>query len=433
MDANEDARPTRRRRRWFAAAPAPGARAGWRAATAAALALALALALAGRAEAQATAPELPGARRLHAERRDEEASRRLAEAHRLRELLARDEGAAGQVLSELQRLDRQVALARAEADEARLHAASADETAAAADRAALEAAARHAAARRRTAAVLRALHVAGPLQAWRAFLVPGADGERRRASADAVQLALRGRRAARDLAAARDAAAAALHDARAAREAAGQREATADARAAALVRAREGRRARLLALQSDTARARGALAELELAGRELQGMLGGLVAPPRAGPRPAAPPVEVPETLAGVGALRGRLPWPADGPILTAFGSSVSTRWGTRTESHGVVIGAPEGEPFRSVAAGRVVFADWYKGFGLTVVVAHGGGDLSAFGHAQRLNVAPGDDVEAGQVLGAVGDTGSLEGPRLWFQLTAGGRPVDAARWLAPR
>jgi septal ring factor EnvC (AmiA/AmiB activator) len=99
----------------------------------------------------------------------------------------------------------------------------------------------------------------------------------------------------------------------------------------------------------------------------------------------------------------------------------------------GIDIDAPEGESFRAVFDGRVVFASWLHGYGLTVIVDHGNGVVSVQAHASILLAAAGEEVARGQVLGKVGDTGSLQGAYLYFEIRENGRPTDPAGWLRPR
>lgn len=134
-----------------------------------------------------------------------------------------------------------------------------------------------------------------------------------------------------------------------------------------------------------------------------------------------------------VARFRGLLDWPADGRVSRGFGSLVHPRFGTTVPHPGLDIEAPRGTPFRSVFDGRIVFASWLRGYGLTAIVDHGGGILSVYAHASVLLVQPGDEVGTGQVLGQVGDTGSLRGPYLYFELRENGQPVDPMRWLRPR
>ena len=82
---------------------------------------------------------------------------------------------------------------------------------------------------------------------------------------------------------------------------------------------------------------------------------------------------------------------------------------------------------------GRTVFASWMRGYGLTAIVDHGGGMLSIYAHASVLLTEPGERVRRGQGLGKIGDTGSLRGPYLYFELRIDGKPVDPESWLRDR
>jgi septal ring factor EnvC (AmiA/AmiB activator) len=131
--------------------------------------------------------------------------------------------------------------------------------------------------------------------------------------------------------------------------------------------------------------------------------------------------------------FRGLLDWPAEGELTAGFGSVVHPRFKTEVPHPGFDIDAPKGQPFRSVFDGRVAYAAPLSGYGLTVVVDHGHGLVSIYAHAEVLLVAAGDGVTRGQVMGKVGDSGSLRGPYLYFELRDGGRPVDPAGWLRRR
>jgi murein DD-endopeptidase MepM/ murein hydrolase activator NlpD len=139
-----------------------------------------------------------------------------------------------------------------------------------------------------------------------------------------------------------------------------------------------------------------------------------------------------PETGAsrGFAALRGRLPLPAPGPIETGYGRVVDPRFKTVTQHPGLDIRAPEGTPVRAVAAGKVAHAGWFRGYGNIVIVDHGGGYHTLVAHLGSMRTAVGEEVEAGSVLGTVGDTGSLKGAFLYFEIRERQRPVDPAPWL---
>ena len=183
----------------------------------------------------------------------------------------------------------------------------------------------------------------------------------------------------------------------------------------------EERRTLLGAVRNAKALHERAAAEAEGQGRKLAEFVAALP-PPRAG----APP------HAGFAQLKGRLPHPASGPIEVGFGRVVNPRFNTVTVQKGVDIGARAGEPVRAVAPGRVAHAGWFRGYGNLVIVDHGEGWHSLVAHLASMSTAMGEEVQAGSLLGTVGDTGSLKGPYLYFEIREKGKPVDPVAWLAP-
>ncbi len=133
------------------------------------------------------------------------------------------------------------------------------------------------------------------------------------------------------------------------------------------------------------------------------------------------------------GQLRGKLPWPAEGTLASAFGRQEHPRFHTVIFNHGIEISAPEGREVRAVADGSVIFADWFKGYGRLLILDHGGGYFTLYAHASEFLAKPGEAVTRGQVIAKVGDTGSLEGPQLYFELRHKGKPEDPLAWLQPR
>ncbi|WP_044873046.1 murein hydrolase activator EnvC [Pseudomonas sp. LFM046] len=124
---------------------------------------------------------------------------------------------------------------------------------------------------------------------------------------------------------------------------------------------------------------------------------------------------------------RGQLPWPVDGRLVARFGSARGSD--SRAKWDGVLIGAPEGSAVRAVHGGRVVFADWLRGAGLLVILDHGNGYLSLYGHNQRLLKNAGDIVKAGESIATVGTSGGQDTPALYFAIRQQGRPTDPAQW----
>jgi septal ring factor EnvC (AmiA/AmiB activator) len=146
----------------------------------------------------------------------------------------------------------------------------------------------------------------------------------------------------------------------------------------------------------------------------------------------SAPPADgVPGT--GFAALRGRLAWPAEGRIVGEYGAQVNPRFGTKTFRNGIDIDVAEGTSIVAVASGQVLYTGWFRGYGNLIIVDHGGEYYTLYAHVADVRVAEGDDVRQGQTIGTVGDTGSLQGPRLYFEVRHSGKPQDPSQWLRPR
>ena len=84
-----------------------------------------------------------------------------------------------------------------------------------------------------------------------------------------------------------------------------------------------------------------------------------------------------------------------------------------------------EGTSITAVAPGHVLYTGWFRGYGNLIIVDHGGEYYTLYAHASNIRVAEGDEIKQGQAIGTVGDTGSLQGPRLYFEVRHGGRPQD--------
>ena len=139
---------------------------------------------------------------------------------------------------------------------------------------------------------------------------------------------------------------------------------------------------------------------------------------------------DIPKQLAGAepfASQRGRLNWPVRGRLIAGYGA----RMGERTSS-GVVIAATEGAEVHAVSHGRVVFADWMRGFGLLLIVDHGDGYLSLYGYNETLLKDVGDWVSANEAIATSGATGGQKTPGVYFELRAQGKPVDPRGWLRP-
>lgn len=128
--------------------------------------------------------------------------------------------------------------------------------------------------------------------------------------------------------------------------------------------------------------------------------------------------------------MRGKLPWPIKGKVLSAYGSKL---FNNRITSHGLLIQASEGEEVRSVHGGRVVFADWLRGFGFMLIIDHGDGYMSLYGYNQTLRKEPGDWVHGGEIVATAGSSGGQQNNGLYFEIRSGGKPLDPIGWIARR
>jgi len=190
-------------------------------------------------------------------------------------------------------------------------------------------------------------------------------------------------------------------------------------RSAALSTERGARSQALTRVRQDRVRERGLIAEMESAAGELEQALRSLRA------RKVAFQGE------GFAARKGTLLRPVKGRVRRPFGRLVDPQYQTEVFHKGLEIQAPRGDRVRSVAPGRVRMAGWFRGYGKLVIVDHGDGYFTVSGHLADIYVEGGDSVGPGDALGTVGDTGSLEGPGLYFEVRRGSGPLDAAEWLA--
>ena len=170
--------------------------------------------------------------------------------------------------------------------------------------------------------------------------------------------------------------------------------------------------------------------ELTEASRRLEAFIRQLQAKQRKLARIPPPKGGIEAPAIGFGALKGRLPWPTEGKIVTGFGAQVHPRFGTRTFRNGVDIEAAVGREVLAVHGGHVIYTGWFKGYGNLIIVDHGNEYYTLYAHIADIEAKEGDDVRQGQRIGTVGDTGSLAGPRLYFEVRYQGRPQDPEQWL---
>jgi septal ring factor EnvC (AmiA/AmiB activator) len=123
--------------------------------------------------------------------------------------------------------------------------------------------------------------------------------------------------------------------------------------------------------------------------------------------------------------------WPLEGPVLTRFGMQRHPQFGTMVFRRGIEIEAREGQEVRAAHGGQAAYADWYKGHGKLVILDHGKGLYTLYGNLSKLGLGKGERVSKGQVIGLAGETGSLRGSKLYFEIRRNGEAQDPIGWLA--
>lgn len=131
-------------------------------------------------------------------------------------------------------------------------------------------------------------------------------------------------------------------------------------------------------------------------------------------------------SMNGLAKQKGKLPAPVKGKIRHLFGS----RRQGQISWKGIVIDGAEGDPVNSIAPGRVLYADWLRGFGLVAIIDHGEGYMSVYGHNQALLKQSGDEVRQGERIALVGRSGGQEYPNLYFEIRHKGKALNPKAWL---
>jgi septal ring factor EnvC (AmiA/AmiB activator) len=139
------------------------------------------------------------------------------------------------------------------------------------------------------------------------------------------------------------------------------------------------------------------------------------------------------ETSAGLSLQQGHLDWPTNGRVVTFFGRQKHPKFDAVVYRKGIEIQAGQGSPIRAVYGGSVVYADWFRGYGLLVIIDHGKKYFSLYAHAAKLLVSAGDRVAGRQVIGEIGDTGLTSDNSLYFEIRHGADPMDPLTWLKRR
>ena len=127
---------------------------------------------------------------------------------------------------------------------------------------------------------------------------------------------------------------------------------------------------------------------------------------------------------------KGLLSWPVKGKIISFFGPYRDKKYAVTNFQSGINIQAERGEPIRAVSHGHTIYAGWFKGFGNMMILDHGNHYYTVYAHLEEVFKVKGDRVEKGEVIATVGDSGSLMGPALHFEVRHHGKPVDPLAWI---
>ena len=162
-----------------------------------------------------------------------------------------------------------------------------------------------------------------------------------------------------------------------------------------------------------------AVDSLEASARALDQTIAAIV-PPKAPPSGSIP----------FNRQKGRLDVPVQGKITSRYGTTRKGEYNAFTFQSGIDIKAERGTPVKSVFNGVVMFAQWMKGYGNLLIIDHGDSYHTVYAHVEELFKKKGDQVETGEVIGTAGDTGSIKGPCLHFEIRHHGKPLNPLKWL---
>lgn len=131
--------------------------------------------------------------------------------------------------------------------------------------------------------------------------------------------------------------------------------------------------------------------------------------------------------------LKGVLPYPVNGKVVTSYGKGKDSKYNNPIFNKGIEIKAPEGVKFVSVAKGEVVYADYFPGYGNLMIIDHGDSYYTVYAHAKSLYKGVGSKVQQGEAIGSVGDTGSLKGACLYFEIRHHSSTTNPVNWLVKK
>ncbi|MBI4697941.1 MAG: peptidoglycan DD-metalloendopeptidase family protein [Nitrospirae bacterium] len=142
---------------------------------------------------------------------------------------------------------------------------------------------------------------------------------------------------------------------------------------------------------------------------------------------------ELPSSVTGkgFGALKNRLPWPVAGSVIAPYGKYTNPEFNIPTFRKGVEIKADIGDMVLAAASGKVVYADFFKGYGLLLIINHGDGYHTLYAHLSEIFPKTGDIIKDRQSVGKIGESGILNDPSLYFEIRHKGKPLNPLEWLS--
>jgi len=130
---------------------------------------------------------------------------------------------------------------------------------------------------------------------------------------------------------------------------------------------------------------------------------------------------------------RGRLNWPNNGKIVSRYGRQKHPKFDTIINKKGIEISPGKGAVVRNIFDGTVVYADWFRGYGMMIMIDHGENYYSLYAHLEKLMVGIGDRIKTRRVIGQIGGTGLSQGSKLYFEIRHQGKPINPTSWLKKR
>ena len=131
--------------------------------------------------------------------------------------------------------------------------------------------------------------------------------------------------------------------------------------------------------------------------------------------------------------LRGQLPWPTEGRVISKFGKQWNSRLKTTTDNPGIDIKGQPGSSIRSTMSGVVTTITYIRGYGTTIIIDHGGGFYTVYSHVTNIQTQVDSEVRSGDVIAYMGDSGSVNGAKLHFEVRGKGQKLDPEKWLTKK